>query len=889
MSEDWSARRLVWWTLALLAGGIVFVHFELRGQLPRHYVEPAGYRDIVNRAFGSKLQMGRREAPAAAASTGGIVGGEAAETLGVLERRDVSLQVEDLDEGDRAFLEFSFLLDDLEHPSRFAAQPGGGARLRAGFRRRKLPFSDQGVWRGSISFRAGARIPVLRALHAERELRLVPASRGRKTREEVEPLRGDDALGMVQTGSRFGWSHGGEVSFDVQAVPGVEGKTQVVLTRPRSGSGVLLHNGRPPAGDEVLRPMETGDWLVFRRGSGSEIWRLDVGMSHVISELQFGYQGFERRFHPAPGLEVLSRHLAAGMGRAVQFIAEADLRNDGAIADHRLEKLRSKDLVLSMDARVQHAAQRLIDRGVHRHMPSTGWRLPVGSRSVPRHPPRASLVVLDLQRGEVLGAGTYPTPERLDQHLHALREAAGRKFPRDLVDHVLVTAERRRERYTVNHLFTEHQIGSTIKPLFGAAVALQWPRKGWAKDPLKLHVTCGGGKGGEGPRGKPEGIGHLDVPMGKYLDGVHGSVGFDDFLARSCHSFMFELGALALEHDPAGFDVDACEGQLSTVLGNAQFDAPSRPEHVAELSVLGRFSWLTGAEGRFPEVTGPQLWNERWWDPVADQVARHIVDDVSCAQGVANSFAVVSPYRVNLDVLSIHTCHPHYSSFLKGGGTNRWSSADLAVAYARLASGRPVTGRMLRVPQLMSAAQDAVVDPNRCGVSLACGAPKRFGQVRAAVLEGMSASLERGTSKSARRAVGDALGLLESSTGARWGAYAKTGSSRRPTTVVTAVDGALQPTAAGERSVSLHVANYVLLLVECAEDPAKPRKKGQLGCRALPPLGDPVRGFVLQAWADGVEGGIDGGAGLAALIAGDDGDRLFQRLAEFAGEQREAL
>jgi hypothetical protein len=123
------------------------------------------------------------------------------------------------------------------------------------------------------------------------------------------------------------------------------------------------------------------------------------------------------------------------------------------------------------------------------------------------------------------------------------------------------------------------------------------------------------------------------------------------------------------------------------------------------------------------------------------------------------------------------------------------------------------------------------------------------------------------------------LADLEATTETRWGAYAKTGSSVRPGTLVTRVDDGLEPIQ--ERDTELPVANFVLAFVRCAED-LDSRRQQPLGCNRLPALGEPVQGYVVHLWVDGLVGVVDGGAAAAGLLASREGKTLLDRLSQVA-------
>ncbi len=821
-------------------------------------VEPTGYREIVNRALRDKLSYERIEDLDASDETGRLI----IETL-----------PERLTEADRQFLASSFLLEDLEHPERFEPRSDGTARLLPGFRRRPLPFSETAVWRGRLAFAESAEAPVL-VSRSGRVLQLKTVGEALPTATAV-PLRAPtEGEETVLAGPHFSWQTGGEVAFRIYAVPAADGGVSVVLSRPRGAVGSLQQNGTHTAAAGALRALAPGDWLVYRHGGVSDVFHLQAGRSGVVSDYRRGRHGWERTFEDAWGLEDLARGTAGSLDRLISWLSEANARNTsrrqvhrggGPVAEQR-DTLRDRDLVLTLDPVVQAAAQGLLDEQLGGRMPPGGWSL----EGVPRLPPRAALVVTDLDSAALLAAASYPDADALDAHLEALR---GGSADRALVDWVTLQAGRRRHALVRNHAFDDHQVGSTVKPLFAAAVALA----DTPLDPLTLEVRASGDsvltEAGEVPslKGARE-----DWPVALYKDHCQGVIDFQEYLARSCHAFQFRLGALALESTD-GVSPALCDGGLGSRLEQGRASTPATPAEAQGLSPLATYAWLTGAVLRDPETTGVHRWNTAWWAPLDREIETAVERDLGCGLDFARSLGPVSPLRVNLDVGSLDRCTPHYSSFLKGGATNRWSNADLSVAYTRLVTGRALTGHLL----VEGAPASGAFSPSDCGQSVACGDPDRYERVRREVLAGMTRALSdgSGTARRLRSPVEQTLADLEEATGARWGAYAKTGSSVRPATLVTRVDDALEPVR--ERETEVPVANFVLALVRC-EEGLDSRRQHPLGCNRLPPLGEPVEGMVVHLWIDGVSD-LDSGAEAAGLLGTDPGRTLLDRVSHGVG------
>ncbi len=883
---------------ALVGLSVVVAHCRIRAGSVALGVEATGYRELVNRALQGKLEWSARDSVPV---TGGAHAAGEAEAVDRDEGGPLELNLElgALSPAERAFVLHSFVLDDLEYPERFARGESAHPRLRAGFRRRPLPFSEAARWRGRLLFRRGAREVALRSrqgrevyLHAPRDL-----AQGLPHAESVPlgaPASESDA---VRSGPSFKWELGGKTAFTLHALPGPAGALTVVLERPRETAGTLILNGITLPADELQRAFEPGDWLVLRSRvpAAEEIFFLDQGLSGVISEFRRGREGFERTFAPASGLEPLARSVAGVYDGLLSLLEEANARNatsrarpgGGGPLDGELRKLRARDLRLTLDAALQAPAQALLERQIRARMPASGWHVDTRLGTLPREPPRAALSVIELGRGELLAAASFPGEEDLERHLEALQAHVGRsahrRCSRRLIDYLQLQHERRRERLLANHVFDAHQVGSTIKPLLAAAFALHWTPAQGGSDPLDMTVACAGASGAEWQPGQPVPlVPGTDVPMAVYDDVPHGTTNFRQFLARSCNSFMFRLAAQALRATP-GFSAADCDGRLEHVLRRDPTTHPATRDEARALTPFGRFAWLAGAFLRDPESRGVGERHHAWWRPASDEMFK-AVGALGCSEFEAQSLAAVSPAWVNLDVTGISRCHPNLSSLLKGGGTNRWSNADLGIAYARLVSGRVLEGRVVMdengaAPAPSPAPAAPVFDASDCRISLACADPARFERVRGEVLAGMGQGFfATGTSRGVHATVADVVARLARASGRPWGAYAKTGSSERPLELVARVDDDLHPSRRPGSRVGADVreANFTLLLVECAADDGGARA-ATLACERLPPLGPGARGYALHLWTDGVPG-IALGGDAAVFYNSPAGRALLDRL-----------
>ncbi len=882
---------------ALLALCVVVAHWRIRAGRVALAVEAAGYREIVNRGLADKLSWSRRDEAQPASTASGTREAEAVDrdTSGPLELR---LELGELSSAERAFALNSFVLDDIHYPERFARDSGAAPRLRAGFRRRPLPFSESARWRGRLLFRRGAREVRLRSRHGRELFLHAPRDplAGLPPAEVVsfgKPAEGEAA----RSGPSFKWTLGGTTAFSLHAVPGPDGGVSAVLERPRESVGSLAQNGAELPPGEQQRTLEPGDWLVLRSRIPpiEEVFFLDHGLSGVISEFRRGREGFERSFAPAAGLEPLARSVAGVYDGLLSLLDEANARNakggarpgqGGGPLDGDLRGLRLRDLRLTLDAALQAPAQALLAKRIEAVRPAWGWHEASRAGDLPREPPRAALSVLDLATGELLAAASFPQEDDLERHLEALRRHAGRgvhrRCTRALIDYLRLQHERRRERLLANHVFDEHQVGSTIKPLLAAAFALHWTPGQGGVDPLEMSVSCTGSSGLElKPEEPVPVVPGTDVRMAVYDDPAHGPTDFRQFLARSCNSFMFRLAVEALRATP-GFRPELCEGHLEHALGNDPVAHPAQLDEARALTPLGRFAWLTGAFLRDPNSFGAGRRRATWWGAAGAEMLG-AVRTLGC-DFEAHTLAAVSPAHVNLDVTGLTRCHPNLSSLLKGGGSNRWSNADLSLAYARLVSARALEGRVvLDEPQAAPVPSPSpapspgpAFDARDCRQSLACADPQRFEVVRAAVLEGLGAGLVAGTSRGVHDVVARTLDGLGRVARRRWGAYAKTGSSERPLELVARVDDALRPSRGSRVSVDVREANFTLLFLECAEGDDGARATN-LGCARLPPLGPGARGFALHLWTDGVPG-IKLGGDAARFYNSAEGQALLDRL-----------
>ena len=844
--------------------------------------EPLGYYDLVNRGLSDVLRFETSE------STPG-------ESVPVFEADA------DPSAGQRLFRRRSFIDEDLEHPERFRQETDDRAAIQAGFRSRKLPFSEQQSWLGSILFRASAVRPRLVSQGGHAYILDPPRTAVRTpTPIRVRLPIGDASKGSVpQTSHIFSWEYErGRMVFRVHAVPGEDG-VNVVLTQPADALGRIRLNGYSLPGSGAQRLVRPGDWLAVEGPWGKEVFYLEQNSAGIVSEIDQAQQGARRTMSSRGAIDSLAEPLVNALNAFVfkQHVGLDANRNQRhpafSVEEHRawLLELQRRSMRLSIEESLQVSAHEALDSFVHpercaapRNKPGrcTGrnayWAVTRRGRRYPRIPPRAAVTVVDVTSGEVLAAATYPSVRALDDHVDAIRRTSAR-IPATLMRDAVLTIERRRDRLEANHALDGHQIGSLVKPLYATAVAMTHKRGSSDPDPMDLTITCRGSTPGH-TRGRVVDV--AGVPIGRFAETPppHGAnVTFEHFIGWSCNAYMFELGARALLKEPTYSD-RTCPNRLNDVLEQS------------ETGALVHYGEMFGATLKDPETRGYFRYDRTFWSPLAEDIEARTGDDgFGCRSRYSETLGPISPAKVNLKVRSMSKCVPDFESFLKGGGTNRWSNVQLGVAYARLASGRRVQGRFLYQAAATRNA-DRQADPRRerflpsdRAESIAYEDPKRFDQVRTRVLRGMAAAFDppRGTVRALRRVlkgtaknpgVLDVLKRIDLESAA-WGAYAKTGSSERKIGYKTRIDGR-------ERLEEVPVGNFVLMLLRCGNGDLH---EETLACDRLPPLGEPVRGYVINVWVDGVPA-VKSGSRAARLLRRPAGRELLNRIVEFEGSRR---
>ena len=809
--------------------------------------EPYGYYDLVNVGLRDLIRFD--EVRAIPRGDGDVA---APPELGYAQDR--------ADPGQWTFIRQSFIEEDLEDPSRFRRRDQNRAELRSGFRARPLPFIQDQSWTGSVQFRSSSVRPRLVSTGGETYIFQKPTGPQIVDPDNRIAMNTVDNPPQIRSGSIFAWKHGGKDIFTMQMVQGSGDNWGVVLVRPEKSSNIRLRiNGSdaPSLGEQ--RQVWPGDWIVVDNLSNKRyVFYLEQQSSGIISRIEQGRQGARRTISTSGAIDSIARPLVNALNSFVwnqsTTLAANQRRTSGSVrkkVETWLNKLKRDSISLSIDEALQVAAQGALEDFVNHHgRQQRYWK----QGRLPRLPPRAAMTVVDAKTGQLLAAATYPTKQAIDKHIEGLKTETPRDLEQaKLLRYSVMLAERRREKLEANHALDHHQIGSVVKPLFGAAAALAWlPSHGPDADPLRIKATCTGHSHTEeefAHRGDETKFKALDVvgfpsldplPMGVWdEDARHGEVDFEDFIARSCNPFMFRLGAIALHQAGANAELTCPDG----VAGTLQTSGDSA------FAVYWKMYDLITA------LPGTRTYTQQlsWWDPLSSEMERWVKKDgFGCGfAGGQPPLAWVSPEAVNLRVRSINTCDPDFSSFLKGGGTNRWSNMQTGVAYARLMTGRQVQGSLLE-KAFKTKARTKPLEIARTDTA-------RYNKVRDSVLAGMAKSIERGTARRlasyARETVDRLRGTKKDASPPLWGAFAKTGTSDRPVKLVRRVNRFLQPRRGDLQDAKLKVANLVVLLMRC-EDGSQ-RRHG-VGCQ-LPNVGDDeVHGYVINIWSEGIPTIING-------------------------------
>lgn len=809
----------------VLFGAIILGH-QLWMKLvePRRYThQPVGYTEFVEGYLlkegegaivqGELLVDSVRRDPEGAAepSTPAIENSEdpdlpAGETNdGLLEAQDlIDLRLDDerLSRASplvRAFVENSYLRQDLEVPSNFRYRfSARGNRLevvglRENVHRRYLPFSEELRYQGDILFRQDKPEVVLRANDQTRFIlgggggvRVVDVmARGEAGEEAVQEL--DLRVGGAQVATLR--QSGGALALRVMRGAGASCEVRL--------------NGSPLPPDSVRR-VEPSD-ILYLQYDVSKTKKADFYLvveevrEGVISTLRLTDQGRTR---------VPEEELVPGLSRALEGVMDTLLLNVAAKNPTGAKALQGLNLRLTLAEPLQRELQaRLV--AYARKLDGVGSKSkePFRQAGEFRAPPlRAAVTLMDATTGEVLALASYPDQASLDELLASLDKkaadvAAKPNGEREQRAILLRRGEIERLRGTLlaNQNLPLHQIGSIFKPIFGFAVFSVYP----ALTALEIPSH---GENDNRPL-----LGH---DMGKFSDHSHGTVDGAKFIAVSCQRFMEYLGLFALgEPTPegwkgltAGSEVRLGESAFGGVLqpaceapgkcflrqGNAATLEKGKPTEVRNLEKGKVFQALERRFGvaltRWNTNTLPDaaLYDTALWGDVISQLTEEVGEEAD----VTGFFTGVSPVRVVSYVEDFRDLYRDYTQYLKGSGLNVWSNVAVAQAIARLTTGREVSAWMGHLEDPTEEADPGRPAPRceggatprppflRCPAKAWPAAPENAWDI---VLRGMEQVSEAGTAKALKREVEDAKKALASAyPGEVFRYFSKTGSVRRP-------------------------------------------------------------------------------------------------------------
>lgn len=296
---------------------------------------------------------------------------------------------------------------------------------------------------------------------------------------------------------------------------------------------------------------------------------------------------------------------------------------------------------------------------------------------------RASVTVMDADSGELLALASWPPPPAR---------------PKVLEDREAVQVYQESARRWRNHNFVNHEIGSQIKPLVGAAAIERTPL-------LYSYVVRGY------PRGTESSLFQFGISYSLHgaSGGSDGAVDFNDFLKYSSNRYAVELGTLAasswrpeagLPHGAArgvprysiaGSSGDVFTPDLSSITRDGRsVENLHRTEFAATLAKIARvrtFFEEDGAEGQ-DDVSDSKH------EVIAPLVEFLDIKDLARSPMLGNRFV---PDSVNLGANQWQSLRGDMvSCFLGGGGRIRWSNVQLAESYARVVTNRPVEATLIR-------------------------------------------------------------------------------------------------------------------------------------------------------------------------------------------------
>lgn len=574
----------------------------------------------------------------------------------------------------RAFVNASYLRGDLQDPTVWRLSEDGqwveGIDPYAHHIDR--PFSNGGAWGGSILFRGGPAPG----------LRLQPLGDPPPPPIALEPQGGAAAACDILMPTRRVGALGSRRALSIclkdgDAPPHAVGSVILIgdqaIVRVQTPSILDIRVGardtRPRADGEVtLTPLPQGETLTLRTGQSVLRLRLDGGAGDIAHSKPSGARAY------FPALQPLAQPI------------------ERVMADRRSAPLR-----LSLDARLQQAAQDALSAGA-----ATVRGSPSPTRQEAGDAFKAAVTVMDTTSGQVLAVASWP-----------------------LAETDLAPAQRRTRRgqnlIAQNHNFERLPVGSMAKGPFSMAIL--------DADPGLATLKIQGGADG-----RIRTVLGMDLGKGGFDNHGLGMTDFPTFLEHSNNRYALALMMLAYRTPgapPGPARVQSGPLEAWSLEGHSRIDTPPLPVF-GEAAAPGPFGWAL----RPPPGRGP-VWTDRLarlfeLDAGQGGGCRY---DVAVWRGLsgaspscASPLAGASPERERLGFDAIASFRNDYLMAILGGSRSTWSAIKMAEVYSRIVTGRQVRARF--TPSASPPAAD-----------LPMGNPR----IRATVLDGLSRVVKSGT------------------------------------------------------------------------------------------------------------------------------------------------
>lgn len=574
----------------------------------------------------------------------------------------------------RAFVNASYLRSDLQDPAVWRLSDDGqwveGIDPYAHHIDR--PFSSGG-WNGSIQFRGGPTPGVrLQALGDPPPSPILLEARGAPAAacDILMPTRRVGAAGprralsiCLKDGDLPPHAVGSVMLVGDQAIVRVQ--TPSILEIRVGGRDV-----RPRADGEVtLTPLPPGETLTLRTGQSVLRLRLDGGMAEIARSEPSGARVY------FPALQPLAQPIERVMaGRP------------------------SRSLRLSLDARLQQAAQDALAAGVATVRASASSE----AKGDADEAFKAAVTVMDTTSGQVLAVASWPLAET-----DLARAQRRTRRGQNLIDQ--------------NHNFERLPVGSMAKGPFSLAIL--------DADPTLATLRMQGGA-----NGRIRTVLGMDLGKGGFDNHGLGMTDFPTFLEHSNNRYALALMMLAYRDPtapPSPARAQPRPVEAWSLEGRSRTDTPPLPVF-GEATAPGPFGWVL----RPPPGRGP-AWPDRLarlFDVDAGQGGGCRYDVVvwrgltGATPPCASPLAGAAPERERLGFDAVASFRNDYLMTVLGGSRSTWSAIKMAEVYSRI-----VTGRLVRASFM----------PNEGPPPAEL--PMRHPQVRATVLDGLSRVVKSGT------------------------------------------------------------------------------------------------------------------------------------------------